>query len=66
MNDRPLPSVDVDTMFVDTASFLLDVREDVEWQAGHVDRAVDIPMQELVARLGELPADRVKSALALF
>lgn len=38
--------------------FLLDVREPLEWDAGHVEQAVHIPMGELGARLDELPRDR--------
>lgn len=34
---------------------LVDVRELDEWQAGHVDGALHIPLGELTARLGELP-----------
>ncbi|MER5478436.1 rhodanese-like domain-containing protein [Streptomyces sp. NPDC002734] len=34
--------------------FLLDVREDDEWQAGHAAGALHIPMSEFVARYGEL------------
>lgn len=41
--------------------FLLDVREDDEWEAGHAEGALHIPMSEFVARYGELteaaPAD---------
>jgi rhodanese-related sulfurtransferase len=33
----------------------LDVREDDEWQAGHIAGALHIPMGELGARLDELP-----------
>jgi rhodanese-related sulfurtransferase len=36
---------------------LLDVREDYEWEAGHADGAVHIPMDQLPARLGELDPD---------
>ena len=39
-------------------AWLLDVREPYEWQAGHVDGALHLPMGELVGRLGELPHDR--------
>lgn len=39
-------------------ALLLDVREYEEWMAGHVDGAVHVPMQELPARLAELPNDR--------
>ncbi len=34
---------------------LLDVREDDEWDAGHVDGAVHVPLSDVPARLGELP-----------
>ncbi|MFJ4770704.1 rhodanese-like domain-containing protein [Streptomyces uncialis] len=34
--------------------FLLDVREDDEWEAGHAAGALHIPMSEFVARYGEL------------
>jgi rhodanese-related sulfurtransferase len=34
--------------------FLLDVREDDEWDAGHAESALHIPMSEFVARYGEL------------
>ncbi|HEY1116286.1 MAG TPA: rhodanese-like domain-containing protein [Acidimicrobiales bacterium] len=33
---------------------VLDVREPHEWDAGHVDGAVHIPLGELPARVGEL------------
>ncbi|WP_030738741.1 rhodanese-like domain-containing protein [Streptomyces sp. NRRL S-31] len=34
--------------------FLLDVREDDEWQAGHAEGALHLPMSDFVARYGEL------------
>ncbi len=34
--------------------FLLDVRENDEWQAGHAEGALHIPISEFVARYGEL------------
>ena len=37
---------------------LLDVREDDEWNAGHIDGAQHIPLGELGERLGELPTGR--------
>lgn len=37
---------------------LLDVREDDEWAAGHIDGAQHIPLGELPGRHGELAADR--------
>ena len=39
-------------------AFLLDVREDDEWDAGHVPGAVHIPLGELGARHTELGRDR--------
>lgn len=38
--------------------FLLDVREDDEWAAGHAPQAVHVRLGELGARAGELPRDR--------
>ena len=34
---------------------VLDVREPVEWQYGHIDGAVHIPLGELTGRLDEVP-----------
>src|SRR3954470_5546389 len=39
-------------------AFLLDVREDVEWQEGHAPAAVHIPMYDVPQRVAELPDDR--------
>jgi rhodanese-related sulfurtransferase len=47
-----VPTVAVGDLAVD--DFLLDVREDDEWEAGHVHGALHIPMSEFVARYGEL------------
>ena len=52
------PAVDVDTVAADADVYLFDVREQEEWDAGHVDGAVHIPMGEVVSRLAELPRDR--------
>ncbi len=38
---------------------LLDVREQDEWDAGHVDGAQHVPLGQLAARLAEIPRDRV-------
>ena len=35
---------------------VLDVREPVEWQHGHIDGAVHIPLSLLPVRVSELPA----------
>ena len=34
---------------------VVDVREPVEWQHGHIEGAVHIPLGELTARLDEVP-----------
>ena len=40
-------------------AFLLDVRESSEWEAGHVDGAVLIPLAQLSARASEVPSDKM-------
>ncbi|GAA2731262.1 rhodanese-like domain-containing protein [Streptomyces nogalater] len=47
-----MPTVQVSDVKDD--AFLLDVREDDEWQAGHAEGALHIPLSEFVARYGEL------------
>lgn len=47
-----VPTVGVDEL--KDGDFLLDVREDDEWQAGHAAGALHIPMSDFVARYGEL------------
>jgi rhodanese-related sulfurtransferase len=37
---------------------VLDVREPFEWEAGHIEGAIHIPMMQLLDRLGELPEGR--------
>src|SRR5215510_1288885 len=37
---------------------VLDVREPLEWEEGHIAGAVHIPMREVAGRAGELPRDR--------
>jgi rhodanese-related sulfurtransferase len=39
--------------------WLLDVREDDEWAAGHAPGARHIPLGELSARAGEVPQDEL-------
>jgi rhodanese-related sulfurtransferase len=39
-------------------AFILDVREDDEWQAGRIDGAVHVPLMTVPDRLGEIPQDR--------
>ena len=50
----PVPGVAA----IDDETYLLDVREPDEWEAGHAPTAVHIPLGELPGRVGELPTDR--------
>ncbi|MEW1901994.1 rhodanese-like domain-containing protein [Streptomyces sp. NPDC086147] len=52
MNFSPLPSVDAASVPAD--ALVLDVREENEWAAGHVEGAVHVPMSDFVARFGEV------------
>jgi rhodanese-related sulfurtransferase len=38
-------------------AYLLDVREDDEWAAGHAPAAVHLPMTQIPARMSEIPQD---------
>lgn len=55
MSDQSIPSVDPSQVPED--GYLLDVREDDEWQAGHAPQAHHVPLQQLPLALSELPAD---------
>jgi rhodanese-related sulfurtransferase len=48
---------EVDARAVPDDAFLLDVREDDEWQAGHAPAATHIPLGELQQRVAEVPGD---------
>jgi len=37
---------------------LVDVRQDYEWDAGHIEGAVLIPLEQLAARTGEVDRER--------
>lgn len=41
-----------------TDPFVLDVRHDHEWAAGHLEGAHHLPFEDLLARAGEVPTDR--------
>ena len=36
---------------------IIDVREDDEWEAGHIEGALHVPLGELPTRLDDLPLD---------
>ncbi|WP_026536395.1 rhodanese-like domain-containing protein [Arthrobacter sp. H14] len=50
-----VPSVGVNELNENTR--ILDVREDYEWQAGHIAGAVHIPVDEVPERIDELDPD---------
>jgi rhodanese-related sulfurtransferase len=55
------PQLDVDAVLAtpaDRRPLLLDVRTAQEFEAGHLPEAVNIPVDELRSRLGELRRDR--------
>jgi rhodanese-related sulfurtransferase len=52
MNFAPLPSVNVAEVPAD--GLVLDVRENDEWAAGHVEGSLHVPMSDFVARFGEV------------
>jgi rhodanese-related sulfurtransferase len=52
MSFPQLPSVDISALPAD--AFLLDVREDDEWAAGHAEGALHVPMSDFVARFDEV------------
>ncbi|MGV9848938.1 rhodanese-like domain-containing protein [Streptomyces sp. NPDC003442] len=54
MHFAQLPQVEAAAVPAD--GLLLDVREDDEWAAGHVEGALHIPMGHVVARFDELTA----------
>ena len=53
---QSVPTVTADQvpLPVPEALLVLDVREDDEWQAGHVEGALHIPLSQLPARAGEV------------
>ena len=55
------PQVDVEEIFSAPAArqpFLMDVRTPEEFASGHIPGAVNIPVDDLRSRLGDLPTDR--------
>jgi rhodanese-related sulfurtransferase len=53
-----VPDIDVDTAASRTEAVLLDVRGLDEWRAGHAPTAINIPMDEVPARIGDLHSAR--------
>ncbi|MCE9532195.1 MAG: FAD-dependent oxidoreductase, partial [Planctomycetes bacterium] len=59
------PQVDVEAVLAATPSqrpYILDVRTPLEFEGGHIPGAVNIPVDDLRSRMGELPRDRAIAA----
>ncbi len=55
MMPHQVPSISVAEIPAD--AFIVDVREDDEWAAGHAPDARHIPMSDLPARMDEIPTE---------
>jgi rhodanese-related sulfurtransferase len=57
----PIPEITAEEadQLLASGAFLLDVREDEEWAAGHAPAAVHIPMGAVAERTGEIPGGQV-------
>lgn len=58
IDEAPDMSVHEADQAVKAGAFLLDVREDFEWEQGHAPDAVHISLSEIGGRVDELPTDR--------
>jgi rhodanese-related sulfurtransferase len=56
--NHPVAVPEVLSTDLPAGAFLLDVREDDEWAAGHAPGALHIRLADLGARTAELPGDR--------
>jgi rhodanese-related sulfurtransferase len=56
--NQPVAVPEVMSADLPAGVFLLDVREDDEWTAGHAPEAVHVRLGDLGVRLGDLPRDR--------
>ena len=55
--DMPPHVPEIEVSGIPADAHLLDVREPVEWTAGHIEGAQHIPMNDVPARVAELPDD---------
>lgn len=55
-----VPDIDIDELarLHGEALVLLDVRQPYEYEAGHVPGAILVPMNQIIARVEEVPTDR--------
>jgi rhodanese-related sulfurtransferase len=56
-SDEYVPLPELATADVTPAAYVVDVREDDEWAAGHIEGSQHIPLGQLMGRLDELPTD---------
>jgi rhodanese-related sulfurtransferase len=56
MTHPAVPTTDIDS--IPAGALILDVREDDEWAAGHIEDAVHIPMTQVPGQLAALPTDK--------
>lgn len=56
-SDEYVPLPEIAAADVAPNTYILDVREDDEWAAGHIDQSVHIPLGLLMGRLDEVPTD---------
>lgn len=49
---------DIENLLKKNKEFLLDVREDYEYQNGHIKGAVNLPLREILSQKDTLPKDR--------
>ncbi|NYG59508.1 rhodanese-related sulfurtransferase [Nocardioides daedukensis] len=54
----PTVSIDAVPNPLPAGLHVLDVREDAEWRAGHIEGALHIPMMELGERLDDVPLEQ--------
>ncbi len=55
---EPLDQAELEERLALGSVIVIDVRPQVEYLAGHIAGAVSMPLEELEARLGEIPKDR--------
>ena len=59
MNERDITPHELSEKLASgTDIVLIDVREPYEWNAGHIEGAKHIPMNQIPQRLAEIPKDR--------
>src|SRR5205807_639643 len=54
----PVSADELQSMMARGEVLVVDVRPRLEYDSGHLQGAISVPIQDLIARLGELPRDR--------